>query len=60
MNLSTRLTYLEKQANANTTEHTGKPVMPLNMTSEQYEQAIQSKRKELGLKPTDVLPILAL
>jgi phosphate starvation-inducible protein PhoH len=60
MNLSTRLTKLESVTNASTTEHTGKPVRPLDMSDQQYLNAIKNKRIELGLKPSEPIPILAL
>jgi hypothetical protein len=39
---------------------TGKPIRPLDMSDKEYEQAIHSKRKELGLRDSQDLPILAL
>lgn len=39
---------------------TGKPIRPLDMSDKEYEQAIKSKRNELGLRDNQDLPILAL
>ena len=60
MNLNNRLTKLESVTNATTKEHEGKPVRPLDMSDQQYLQAIENKRTELRLKPSDPIPLLAL
>jgi hypothetical protein len=60
MNLNTRITKLEGVTNASTTEHTGKPVRPLDMSDQEYLEATKTKRIKQGLKPSYPIPILAL
>lgn len=39
---------------------TARPIRPLGMSDAEYEQAIKKRRKELGLRDSQDLPILSL
>ena len=42
------------------TVSTGQPLPPAGITPEQYQQLVTDKRQELGLSPSDALPLLSL
>ena len=58
MNIESRLYRLENQIGSEPSK--GLPVRPFGLTDEQYEQAVADKRKELGLTPNQIIPIMAL
>lgn len=57
--LSNKLDRLEDRAGAGKVS-TARPIRPVDMSDAEYEQAIKKKRKELGLRDSQDLPILAL
>jgi len=60
MNLQSRLSQLERAITSELTEHQGQPIRPQAMTDQEYIDAIKAKRTEMGLKPSQALPLLAL
>lgn len=58
MNIQARLYRLEN--NHSQEPNTGLPLRPDGLSDEQYQQAIEDKRAELGLAPNQPIPILAL
>lgn len=60
MNLNTRLTKIETINSVTNTQHQGEPVRPIGMTDQEYLEAVKAKRIELGLKPSEPIPIMAI
>jgi hypothetical protein len=58
-NLKNRVIKLEDRAGTSRVS-TARPIRPLGMSDSEYEQAIKKRRKELGLRDSQDLPILAL
>lgn len=57
--LSNKLERLEDRSGARKVS-IARPVRPLGMSDAEYEQAIKKRRKELGLRDSEDLPILSL
>lgn len=60
MSLQSRLSQLERAITSELTEHRGQPIRPQAMTDQEYIEAVKAKRTEMGLKPSQALPLLAL